>query len=115
MELINEFLRNQTLMAEFWIASPDKEILSFSNEGISVEKSTTYLKKYFIHVYIKKLFYKELEEWQMKGWQDRHPKVIITRGNGEVEAYDKLRQIEVKETDKHMIIKFAGEKIDEWN
>lgn len=112
MDLTKEYLDNQTLIADFWIADRENKIQSFANEGITIEKSKTYLKKYFISVYIKKEHYHELELFA-SGWQSKHPKVVITKASGRVEAFDKLRLITSSESENHWVLKFAAEKFED--
>lgn len=107
MELIEDYLNNKTMIADFWIADKENNIISFENEGITIEKSKIYLKAYNINIYIKKEHYPSLNK-SADGWKDKHPKAVITKANGRVEAYE-LRFKEVEKKDNHVILKFSGE------
>lgn len=110
MELIDSYLDNQTLIADFWIADKDNKIQTFANEGIAIRKSKTYLKAYFIDIYIKKEHYGELELFA-EGWEKRYPKAVITKASKRVEAYE-LKFKKARETATHHVLEFAGERIE---
>jgi hypothetical protein len=108
MELTMEYLDKQTMIADFWIADCDNKIQSFANDGITIEKSKTYLNKFFINVIIKKDHYHELDTFA-KGWHEKHPKIVITKASGKVEAYDKLKLKAYVEKETHWVLEFVGE------
>lgn len=106
MELVKSYLENITLIADFWIANNDKNIVSFKNEGIAIKKSDLYMGKYFISIILKKHHHKKLEK-SFAGWDKRFPKAVITKGDHSVDAYD-LRFIKSVEQGKNVVLEFVG-------
>jgi hypothetical protein len=109
MELVDKYLDETTLMADFWIADFKNKIQNFANEAITIRKSKTYLKAYWINIYIKKEHYSELDHFA-EGWEKKHPKVVITKASGRVEAYE-IRYKKAVEKEEHWVLEFAGELI----
>lgn len=109
MELINKYMDETTLIADFWIADSSNEIQSFKNEGIMIEKSKIYLDKYMINIMIKKEYQPSLDEYA-EGWHERFPKAVITKANKRVEAYE-LRYKKAVDKGEFVILEFVGELI----
>ncbi len=106
-ELVEQYLDTVTLIADFWIATKDKEIKSFQNEGIFVKKSDIYLNKYHINILVKTEHFLQLNELE-DGWKKRFPKAVITKGNQRVESYE-LRFIKSMEKEENTLLEFVGE------
>lgn len=110
MEMTEKYLDTVTLIADFWIADNDNNIQSFANEGIGIQKSKVYLNKFEISVIVQTAHYGELELFA-EGWEKKYPKVVITKGNQRVEAYELLKLKSTREVGKNTILEFMGELI----
>lgn len=107
MELTEKYLDEVTLIADFWIAKPNKDITAVVNEGIAIQKSTIYLKKYNVKVILTKKAYDEIELFA-KDWHKRFPKAVITKGSERVECYD-LKYIGMDNKGAYVTLNFVGE------
>lgn len=87
MEMTEKYLDGITLVADFWVVDKSNEVLSFQNEGISIEKSNTYLNKYNINILLKKEDYGKLDFFA-KGWESKFPKVLITKASKKMDVYE---------------------------
>lgn len=107
MELTEKYLDSVTVIADFWIADNNNQIKTFSNEGIGIQKSKIYLNKYEISVIVKTAHYGEMELFA-KDWDKKHPKIVLTKGNERVEAYDLLKFKKAREVGDNTVLEFIG-------
>lgn len=107
MELTEKYLDSLTLVADFWIANNQNDVVSFENEGIAIEKSKIYLHKYHIDIIVKTQHYGTMELFA-KDWAKKHPKAVITKGTKRVEAYE-LKFLKAEEKKNYTVLKFVGE------
>lgn len=112
MELIDNYLDKQTVIADFWIFDNENEVNSVENQGITIEKSKVYYKKYHINIIMKSEHTDSLQTYAAQ-WEKKFPKVVITKASGRVEAYD-LRLVKLVDKENgHTVLEFIGVAAEE--